>query len=65
MTGAVTMQRHLAAAGLVGSAVCPFCDTGEEETEEHAYWRCPAWKAIRTKWLGAAEVDFLDMPNIT
>ena len=37
VTGAVTLQRHLAAAGLVESAACPFCDTGEEETEEHAY----------------------------
>ena len=65
VTGAVTLQRHLAAAGLVESAVCPFCATGEEETEEHAYWRCPAWKTIRTKWLGAAEMDFSDMPRIT
>ena len=49
VTGAVTLQRHLAAAGLVESAACPFCDTGEEETEEHAFWRCPAWKHIRAK----------------
>ena len=65
VTGAVTHQRHLAAAGLVESAVCPFCDTGEEDTEEHAYWRCPAWADIRAKCLGAAEVDFSDLPRIT
>ena len=65
VTGAVTLQRHLAAAGLVESAACPFCDTGEDETEEHAFWRCPAWREIRAKWLGAEEVDVSDLPRIT
>ena len=40
-------------------------EDGEEETEEHAFWRCPAWRQIRAKWLGAEEVDMSDLPRIT
>ena len=39
--------------------------TGEEKTEEHAYWRCPAWADIREGWLGEEVVDTSGMPKIT
>ena len=44
--GAGTFQKHQHAAGLAASPACPFCDSGEVEDEEHAYWRCPAWADI-------------------
>ncbi len=65
VSGAVTLQRHLAAAGLVDSPTCPFCDSGEAETEEHAFWQCPAWAHVRRRWLGADQVDLSGFPKIT
>ena len=65
VSGAVTLQRHLAAAGLVDSPACPFCDSGEAETEEHAFWQCPAWAHIRRRWLGADQFDLSGFPKIT
>ena len=35
------------------SPICPFCDTGEEGTKEHMWWRCPAWAAQRAPYLVA------------
>ena len=57
VTGAVTLQKHLAAAGLVESPACPFCDTGETEDEAHTFWSCPAWGDIREQVLGVRQLD--------
>ena len=65
VSGAVTLQRHLAAAGLVDSPACPFCDSGEAETEKHASWQCPAWAHIRRKHMGADQIDLSEFPKIT
>ena len=64
VTGAATLQKQLAGAGLVESACCPFCDSGEDEDEEHTFWRCPAWAHIREEELGARTVEVGHLPQI-
>eukprot|EP00971_Amphidinium_carterae_P306394 6088802-Amphidinium_carterae.2 len=34
---------------LASDELCCFCDSGENETVEHALWQCEAWADIRTK----------------
>jgi len=67
VTGAGTFQKHQHSAGLAASPECPFCDSGEVEDEEHAYWRCPAWADVRRAAFGRAHgsLDVSSLPAIT
>ena len=50
LSGAVwTLERKFrhTNGALAESPICTFCQTGEEETIEHLYWRCPRWSDIR------------------
>ena len=49
MADGVWTQRRRAAAGWVPDAICPFCDTKEEETLQHLLHKCPAWARLR-RW---------------
>eukprot|EP00660_Eupelagonema_oceanica_P000582 gene582-8237_t len=42
-----TRAFHAEKAKTQSSARCPYCSTGEDETLDHLWWRCPAWNDIR------------------
>ena len=52
LSGSFRPASRLYKARALSSPICPFCDTGEEETKEHCFWRCPRWKPIRDEALG-------------
>ena len=33
--------------------ICPYCDSGEEESLEHLWWECPAWAYVRKLHYGS------------
>ena len=38
------------------SPKCKFCDLGEDETQEHIFWKCKRWEDIRKKFPLARKV---------
>eukprot|EP00973_Karenia_brevis_P081374 11279375-Karenia_brevis.AAC.1 len=50
VSGALITQHRLFKAGLSATGVCPFCDSGQEETAEHVWWQCSAWTSVRQKF---------------
>ncbi len=44
LTGAIRPLGRMYKAKLCTTPVCPWCQTGEEETKEHMIWRCEAWQ---------------------
>ena len=70
MTGSFRPASRLFKAKVLPSPICPFCDTGEEETKEHCFWRCPRWSSIRAEAIHFLEqegfqVEKSDEPNPT
>ena len=65
VTGASTFQVHLHAAGLADSDRCPFCGLDEPEDAPHVFWRCPAWKEERARFLKLERVEVGHLPPIT
>ena len=65
VTGSPVFQKHLFAAGLAESATGLHCDSGEDEDEIHAYWRCPAWAHIRQRFFQQPSVTVDHLPAIT
>ena len=49
LTGSFRPASRLFKAKVLPSPICPFCDTGEEVTKEHCFWRCPRWTSIRAE----------------
>ena len=48
---------------VVSSAVCPYCDSGEVETQEHRYWTCIAWQTVRERHTMAVKAQRDDWPQ--
>ena len=46
-SGGVWTQDRKYRAGMVHTNVCPHCDSGQAEDQEHIWWHCLAWKHIR------------------
>jgi hypothetical protein len=65
VTGSPVFQKHLFASGHAASATCPHCDSGEDENEIHAYWRCPAWAHIRRRFFQQPSVTVDHLPAVT
>ena len=42
--------------GKEASPICKFCDSNEDETPEHIYWKCSRWAEIREKFPLARKV---------
>jgi len=63
LAGAIWTRIRLFKAGLARSPTCQFCQTGEDETQEHIWWRCPAWDAIRCKHPMAIQAFSSDWPS--
>ena len=53
LTGAIRPLSRMYKAKLCSTPVCPWCKSGEEETKEHMFWRCEAWKEQRRGYLTA------------
>eukprot|EP00660_Eupelagonema_oceanica_P019319 gene19319-biopygen17241 len=58
IAGGVYTQRRLHQMQLVKTPVCTHCDMGVEEDQQHIWWQCPAWQAVREQHPDAlAEYD--------
>ena len=55
MAGAVWTAQRAHARGLRGDPLCPYCDLGTPEDEEHILYGCPAWQAARAPHLADLE----------
>ena len=53
LTGAVRPLSRMYKAKLCSTPVCQWCNTGEEETKEHLFWRCEKWHGLRAGWIAA------------
>ena len=51
LTGAFRPLSRLWKAQRSDTPICQCCDSGEEETKEHLFWRCPAWANVRESFL--------------
>ena len=48
MACAVWTAQRAPARGLRGDPLCPYCDMGAPEDEEHIFYACPAWEQARS-----------------
>eukprot|EP00660_Eupelagonema_oceanica_P019407 gene19407-biopygen14683 len=58
IAGGVYTQQRLHQMEQVETPVCTHCDMGVEEDQQHIWWQCPAWQAVREQHPDAlAEYD--------
>ena len=63
LTGSSRPASRLYKAKVLPSPACPFCDTEEEETKEHCFWRCPRGASIRAEALHSLQQEGFQMEN--
>ena len=49
ISGGVVCGQRASRAGFSSSQFCEFCHMRTEESVQHLFWECPAWKEVRTK----------------
>ena len=65
-TGSFKSGKRLHGANIRPSPKCPHCRKGEDETVEHIFWRCSAWKEQRkTCQEKYGEEELEKLPTIT
>jgi hypothetical protein len=63
VSGAVLTRHRLCRNKLCPDNICQFCQTTAVENEQHLWWECPAWDAIRGEHMQAMLAYSPDWPT--
>jgi len=63
LAGGVWTQDRKCRAGMVDSGLCPYCNSGVLEDQNHMWHVCPAWKHIRQRYLQVDAEELATWPE--